>query len=65
MGLDEQDMMPVLGNDALVLRTAPDGSFWAGWTVQHDVNDSRCQGVSRFDGRSWTRYLAGHVHQAL
>jgi hypothetical protein len=41
--------------------TAPDGSFWAGWTVYVSdgaVDESRC-GVSRFDGLTWTRYLPG------
>ena len=40
---------------------APDGSFWAGWPRRSQEDWG--QGVSRFDGQTWVRYLPGmYVH---
>jgi len=44
------------GWDAEPYAVAPDGSFWAGWPSR---SEDGCQGVSRFDGRTWGRYLPG------
>jgi hypothetical protein len=51
-------MAPFWGAAPWEYAVAPDGSFWAGWDVHYGGNDIRCQGVSRFDGTTWTRYLA-------
>ena len=39
---------------------APDGSFWAGWSVfDGDRDTDLYPGISRFDGQTWMRYLPG------
>ena len=40
---------------------APDGSLWAGWDVWDGDRDTVgvCDGISRFDGLTWIRYLSG------
>ena len=39
---------------------APDGSFWAGWSVYDgDTDTVLYPGISRFDGQTWMRYLPG------
>jgi hypothetical protein len=38
------------------LRVAPDGSAW----VNAVVGEMGCDGVARFDGETWTPFLAGH-----
>jgi hypothetical protein len=53
--LGEHDMLPG-GWNAGPYAVAPDGSFWAGWPIG---GGQGCQGVSRFDGRTWVRYLPG------
>ena len=54
--LAEHDMLPG-GWFAAPYAVAPDGSFWAGWPNRSE--EDSCQGVSRFDGRTWVRYLPG------
>ena len=59
--LQDEGMSPGWGTTPQEYTAAPDGSFWAGWTVYVSdgaVDESRC-GVSRFDGLTWTRYLPG------
>jgi hypothetical protein len=58
--LGEHDMLPG-GWFVAPYAVAPDGSFWAGWPVRPE--EGWGQGVSRFDGRTWLRYLPGmYVH---
>ena len=52
--LSEHDMLPG-GWGAEPHAIAPDGSFWQGW----GMSDGSCEGVSRFDGQTWVRYLPG------
>ena len=54
--LREHDMLGG-GWDAGPYAVAPDGSFWAGWPSRSVVEG--CQGVNRFDGETWVRYLPG------
>jgi hypothetical protein len=59
--LGEHDMLPG-GWVIAPYAVAPDGSFWAGWRMkdrEEPQAPSRCEGVSRFDGRTWMRYLPG------
>ena len=44
-------MLPGWGVRADEYAVAPDGSLWANWTGRG--------GISRFDGRTWVRYLPG------
>jgi len=54
--LKEQGMTPYWGAHPDEYAVAPDGSFWTGWT---DRSDGDCEGVNRFDGQTWMRYLPG------
>ena len=45
------------------LRAAPDGSVWL--TPGDGPDPSRCNGLARFDGDTWSRYLAGTCIYAL
>ena len=47
--LDVEGMLPGWGVRADEYAVAPDGSLWANWTGRG--------GISRFDGRTWVRYL--------
>jgi hypothetical protein len=51
--LEDEGMSPGWGTTPHKYATAPDGSFWAGW------HWNGCDGVSRFDGVTWTHYLPG------
>ncbi|MGD8485914.1 MAG: hypothetical protein PVG27_13230 [Chloroflexota bacterium] len=58
--LAEQGMRPA-GWHWGTYDVAPDGSYWAGWSVQGNPEEGRprCEGVSRFDGLTWERHLPG------
>jgi len=54
--LEEHDMVPAWRAAGYTYAVAPDGSFWAGW---NRGEGDECEGISRFDGRTWVRYLPG------
>jgi len=39
---------------------SPDGSVWVDATKEASADNNVCDGLGRFDGASWTSYLAGH-----
>jgi hypothetical protein len=58
--------VPAMGHGGHVpgfLRAAPDGSVWL--TPGGGPDPSPCSGLARFDGDTWSRYLAGTCIYAL
>jgi hypothetical protein len=53
--------IPAEGGPVRLLKTAPDGSVW----LTPGTGEVDCQGIARFDGDVWTRFLSGRCIFAL